>query len=77
MTTSDLDPAVPRSADPAVDADEARRARNRRIEAVARWALPLVVVILTVWGWHLFSNSTQTRGLIFPEPARVWGRFLA
>jgi NitT/TauT family transport system permease protein len=77
MTTSELGPAVTRSADPAYDADEARRARNRKIEAIARWALPLLVVILTIWGWHWFSNSTQTRGLIFPEPAKVWARFLA
>ncbi|MCU0904603.1 MAG: ABC transporter permease [Tabrizicola sp.] len=77
MTTSDLGPTVQTKADPAFDADEARRARNRRIEAVARWALPLLVVILTIWGWHWFSNSSQTRGLIFPEPAKVWARFLA
>ena len=63
--------------DPVFDADEARRARNRRIEGVARWALPLLVVLLTVWGWNWFSNSTQTPGLIFPEPARVWARLLA
>jgi NitT/TauT family transport system permease protein len=77
MTTSDLGPSVPRHADPAFDADEARRARNRKIEAIARWALPILVVILTIWGWHWFSNSSQTRGLIFPEPAKVWARFLA
>ncbi|OYX23486.1 MAG: ABC transporter ATP-binding protein [Rhodobacterales bacterium 32-66-7] len=63
--------------DPAFDADEARRARNRRIEGVARWALPLLVVLLTLWAWDWFSNSTQTRGLIFPEPAKVWARLLA
>jgi NitT/TauT family transport system permease protein len=71
MTTSDPAP------DLNYDADEARRARHRRIEAVARWALPLAVVILTIIGWHWFSNSTQTRGMIFPEPAKVWARFLA
>ncbi len=64
------------TSDPTFDADEARRARNRRIEAVARWALPLLVVVLTIWGWNWFSNSTQTRGMIFPEPAKVWARFL-
>ncbi len=63
--------------DPTYDADEARRARNRRIEAVARWALPLAVVILTLFAWNWFSNSTQTRGMIFPAPPRVWARFLA
>jgi NitT/TauT family transport system permease protein len=71
MTTTDPAP------DLTYDADEARRARNRRIESVARWALPLAVVILTVIGWDWFSNSTQTRGMIFPEPAKVWGRFVA
>jgi NitT/TauT family transport system permease protein len=71
MTTSD--PAR----DLTYDADEARRARHRRIESVARWALPLAVVVLTIIGWDWFSNSTQTRGMIFPEPAKVWGRFVA
>jgi NitT/TauT family transport system permease protein len=65
------------TSDPIFDADEARRARNRRIESVARWALPLVVVLLTIAFWHWFSNSSQTRGMIFPEPLKVWNRFLA
>lgn len=64
------------TSDPVFDADEARRARNRRIEAVARWALPLAVVILTIIGWNWFSNSTQTRGIIFPAPPKVWEQFL-
>jgi NitT/TauT family transport system permease protein len=71
MTISD------RGSDPSFDADEARRARNRRIEAVARWALPLAVVILTVLAWNWFSNSSQTRGMIFPAPPKVWARFVA
>jgi NitT/TauT family transport system permease protein len=65
------------TSDPAFDADEARRARYRRIEAVARWALPLAVVILTLLVWNWFSNSSQTRGMIFPAPPKVWARFLA
>jgi NitT/TauT family transport system permease protein len=65
------------TSDPAYDADEARRARNRRIESVARWALPLAVVILTLLAWNWFSNSSQTRGMIFPAPPKVWARFLA
>ncbi len=64
------------TSDPVFDADEARRARNRRIESVARWALPLAVVILTIIGWNWFSNSTQTRGIIFPAPPKVWEQFL-
>jgi NitT/TauT family transport system permease protein len=63
--------------DPVFDADEARRARNRRIEAVARWALPVAVVILTLLLWNWFSNSSSTRGMIFPAPPKVWARFLA
>jgi NitT/TauT family transport system permease protein len=58
------------------DADEARRARYRRVESVARWALPLAVVVLTLIGWNWFSNSSQTRGMIFPAPPKVWARFL-
>ncbi|MCU0801883.1 MAG: ABC transporter permease [Rhodobacteraceae bacterium] len=64
------------TSDPTFDADEARRARNRRIEAVARWAVPLAVVIATVFIWHWWSNSTPQRGMIFPEPLKVWHRFI-
>ena len=71
MTTFD------RGSDPTFDADEARRARNRRIESVARWALPLAVVIATLLAWNWFSNSSSTRGMIFPAPPKVWARFLA
>jgi NitT/TauT family transport system permease protein len=65
------------TSDPHYDADEARRARNRQIEAVARWALPLTVVIMTLLLWNWFSNSTSTRGMIFPAPPKVWARFIA
>jgi NitT/TauT family transport system permease protein len=65
------------TSDPHYDADEARRARNRQIESVARWALPLTVVIMTLLLWNWFSNSTSTRGMIFPAPPKVWARFIA
>jgi NitT/TauT family transport system permease protein len=64
------------TSDPHYDADEARRARNRQIEAVARWAVPLVVVLLNLLVWNWFSNSTETRGIIFPAPPKVWDQFI-
>lgn len=62
--------------DATYDADESRRARARRIESVARWVLPLIVVILTVIAWDMFSASSDVRERIFPRPGTVWAQML-
>ncbi|MGL4237281.1 ABC transporter permease [Tabrizicola sp.] len=72
-----VDPRLKTSSrEAAWDAEEARRARNRRIESVARWLLPLIVVILTVVAWDMFSASSEVRERIFPRPGTVWEQFL-
>lgn len=58
------------------DADEARRLRARRVEAVARWLLPVAVVMLTVVAWDAFSASDEVRERIFPRPLTVWDQFV-
>ncbi len=61
----------PADAAPMIDADEARRARRKRIEAVAQWLLPLVVLALTIWGWDRLVKVNDIPHYILPAPGRV------
>ena len=61
-------PAPPQSAEAVYDAEEARRARAIRTEGIARWLLPLLVVIATIAGSSL--KRADWRGLApIPSPA--------
>ncbi len=54
------------------DAEETRRARARRFEAVARWLIPVAVVVLSLVAWDLFVRVNEIPHYILPSPARVW-----
>jgi NitT/TauT family transport system permease protein len=67
------DRPVPHPARHPVDAEEARRARaKRRIETIAKWVLPVAIMILTIflWGWVVRANEIPH--FILPGPDRVW-----
>jgi NitT/TauT family transport system permease protein len=53
------------------DAEEARHARRQRIEAIAKWALPVVVMSLTIWGWHRMVIVNEIPHYILPGPGLV------
>jgi NitT/TauT family transport system permease protein len=74
MTIADQSPEFrPAEAAPApVDAEEARRARARRINTIAKWTLPVVVMILALWGWHLLVTVNEIPHYILPGPGLVW-----
>ncbi len=76
MTATDPQIAKSTQHEAAWDAEETRRARAARVESVARWLLPLIVVILTIVAWDMFSSSSEIRERIFPRPATVWAQFL-
>lgn len=57
---------------PTVDAEEARRARTRRIERTARWLLPLLVMALAIWVWDRIVVWNDIPHYILPGPGRVW-----
>jgi NitT/TauT family transport system permease protein len=59
------------------DAEEARRARARRIESVARWLLPLLVVMGTVLGWQWLVTAYEIPHYLLPGPFRVWDQLVA
>ena len=64
------------SAEAIYDAEEARRARARRTESIARWLLPLLVVIATVLGWQWLVTANEIPHYILPGPIRVWEHLL-
>ena len=55
-------PAVPQ-----MDAEEAKRARPRRIENIAKWTLPVVVLIATIWLWDRVQGGVGLSERLFEE----------
>lgn len=54
------------------DAEEARRARSARVEAVARWVIPVLVVVATLGLWDWFVTAYEIPHYLLPSPGRVW-----
>ncbi len=69
--------SVTNSQEALFDAEEARRARSRQNEAVARWLIPLAVVVLTVILWDQTVKLNDIPHYILPGPGRVWDQLVA
>ena len=54
-----------------LDPEEARRARARRIEGVAKWALPIFALVLGVVLWDRVVVWNEIPHYILPGPGRV------
>ncbi|WP_137111229.1 ABC transporter permease [Rhodobacter sp. SY28-1] len=54
------------------DAEERARARAARVEAVARWLVPIAVVFATLGLWQWFVIANEVPHYILPSPVRVW-----
>lgn len=54
-----------------VDADEARRQRAARIEGVAKWVLPVLVLALGLWLWDRIVVWNAIPHYILPGPGLV------
>lgn len=55
-----------------VDADEARRQARIRREKIARWVLPAVMLLATLWLWDRVVVWNEIPHYILPGPGRVW-----
>ncbi|MEM9901693.1 MAG: ABC transporter permease [Pseudomonadota bacterium] len=55
-----------------VDAEEVRRARARRINGIAKWALPVLVMVAALWLWDRVVVWNEIPHYILPGPDRVW-----
>ena len=56
---------------PVVDAEEAARARQDRINRIAKWTLPSAVMILTILAWHLYVTINEIPHYVLPGPLLV------
>ena len=72
MSLAESRPDTPRADAPRQDAEESRRARARRIEKIAKWTLPLAVMILALWLWDRIVVWNEIPHYILPGPGRVW-----
>jgi NitT/TauT family transport system permease protein len=72
MTMAEQSKVARPTAEAIYDAEEARRARARRTESIARWLLPLIVVVATILGWQWLVTANEIPHYILPGPFRVW-----
>lgn len=66
MTVSENAPAAP-----IVDAEEAARARRDKINRIAKWTLPSLVMILTILAWHFYVTLNNIPHYVLPGPLMV------
>ncbi|MEM8849620.1 MAG: ABC transporter permease [Pseudomonadota bacterium] len=57
---------------PIIDAEEARRARRRKVEAAARYTLPVLFMVLAIFAWDRIVAINEIPHYILPGPDRVW-----
>lgn len=53
------------------DEEEAARARYARINRIAKWTLPSLVMALTILGWHIYVTINEVPHYILPGPLLV------
>ena len=70
MTMTDRSLATD-TAEATFDAEEARRARMARIERVAKWLLPVTVLVLGIWLWDRVVVWNDIPHYILPGPGLV------
>ncbi len=58
-------------APPIVDEEEAARARVARINRIAKWTLPSLVMALSLLAWHLYVTLNEIPHYILPGPVLV------
>lgn len=58
-------------AGPLYDAEEERFARAQRVEAVAKWVLPVIVIGFTIWIWDRIVVWNEIPHYVLPGPGLV------
>jgi NitT/TauT family transport system permease protein len=59
------------AAEPPIDLEELARARRRRMERFGAWALPALVVVLSILGWDYVVRINDIPHYILPGPGEV------
>ncbi|MEM1267002.1 MAG: ABC transporter permease [Pseudomonadota bacterium] len=68
---------VAETAPPILDQEEERRARRERLERLAKWTLPSLVMAATILAWHLYVTIGEVPHYILPGPGRVFGQIVS
>ena len=61
----------PGTSAPIIDAEEAERARRDKINRIAKWTLPSLVMALTLLAWHLYVTLNEIPHYVLPGPLLV------
>lgn len=64
-------PSLPADTDRMLDPAEIRKARTARLERLARWVLPVVVMAATIALWQWYVDAYKVPHYILPGPDRV------
>ncbi len=67
MSISDTGPIE----DVVIDKEEAARARATRINKIAKWTLPSLVMVLSILAWHLYVTIYEIPHYVLPGPVMV------
>ena len=54
-----------------LDREELARIRNQRIAKIGKWALPLLVFIIVIGGWHWLVTAKEIPHYILPGPGLI------
>ena len=54
-----------------LDAEESARARRDKINRIAKWTLPSLVMILSIVAWHLYVTINNVPHYVLPGPLLV------
>ena len=61
----------PEDAVPTLDKEEEFRARRNRINRIAKWTLPSLVMALSLLAWHLYVTLNDVPHYVLPGPVPV------
>ncbi len=62
---------------PVLDAEEAARARKERVNRIAKWTLPSLVMVLSLVAWHLYVTINEIPHYVLPGPLVVGKAIIA
>jgi len=59
-----------------LDAEEQARLRRARINRIAKWTLPAVVLVLSILAWHFYVTLNEIPHYVLPGPGMVFGQLI-
>ncbi|MDA8585485.1 ABC transporter permease [Rhodobacteraceae bacterium] len=71
MSITEHAPIPPQTDTDVVDVEEAARARQDKINGIAKWTLPSLMMALTLLAWHLYVTLNNIPHYVLPGPLLV------